>query len=161
MSTVYLSLGSNLGDRKGHLAYAVHEIERTCGKVIACSSFYTTSPWGFKSDHEFINSVVAIATELEPDALLDNVKAIEVAAGRKQKISDGYEDRPLDIDILLYDDRVIATERLTVPHPQLPYRLFVLVPLAQIAPSLLHPVLHKTIAHLLHECPDHSRVFMI
>lgn len=161
MSNVYLSLGSNLGDRKRNLENAVGEIGRCCGEITACSSFYATAPWGFLSSNEFINIAVAIRTSLEPEILLDTLQNIERNAGRQTKSQNGYEDRPLDIDILFYDDKILQTERLTIPHPHLHHRLFVLIPLAEIAPSLTHPVLQKTVFDLLPKCPDHSQVVSI
>jgi 2-amino-4-hydroxy-6-hydroxymethyldihydropteridine diphosphokinase len=161
MSRVYLSLGSNLGNRKHNLENAVAEIGRCCGEITACSSFYATAPWGFLSPNEFINIAVAVTTSLEPATLLDMLQNIERNAGRQAKSRNEYEDRPLDIDILFYDDKVLQTERLTIPHPHLHRRLFVLIPLAEIAPLAIHPVLQKTVSDLLLECPDHSQVVSI
>jgi 2-amino-4-hydroxy-6-hydroxymethyldihydropteridine diphosphokinase len=161
MSRVYLSLGSNLGDRKRNLENAIDEIGRCCGEITACSSFYATAPWGFSSSNEFINIAVAAITSLEPEILLANLQKIERNAGRQTKTHNGYEDRPLDIDILFYDDRVVKTKHLTIPHPQLHQRLFVLIPLAEIASATIHPLFHKTVTDLLLECPDHSQVLPV
>lgn len=158
MSKVYLSLGSNLGNRKRNLGFAIDEIERRCGKIDSCSSFYSTAPWGFISDNEFVNMALALSTDLEPSDLLAVLKSIEKDAGRGQKTGCGYEDRPLDIDILFYDDRFVETEQLTIPHPRLHLRLFVLVPMAEIASRLVHPVLNATIEKLLQDCPDNSPI---
>ncbi|MBP1638590.1 MAG: folK [Bacteroidetes bacterium] len=158
MSNVYLSLGSNLGDRKRNLANAIGEIGRRCGEIDISSSFYVTTPWGFSSPNDFINSVILVITTLEPAALLAILKDIELNAGRQAKTKTEYQDRPVDIDILFYDDRVVATEQLTIPHPRLHLRLFVLIPLVEIAPQIIHPVFQKTVTDLLRNCPDHSAV---
>jgi len=158
MSKVYLSLGSNLGDKQRNLRFAISEIEQRCGKVELCSSFYSTSPWGFDSDNEFVNIALSITTALEPLALLNALKHIEQDAGRQQNAKSGYEDRPLDIDILFYDNSIIDSESLTVPHPRLHLRLFVLVPMNEIASQLMHPILHKTIETLLLECDDSTLI---
>ncbi|MDP4203758.1 MAG: 2-amino-4-hydroxy-6-hydroxymethyldihydropteridine diphosphokinase [Bacteroidota bacterium] len=158
MSKVYLSLGSNLGDKQRNLRFAISEIEQRCGKVELCSSFYSTTPWGFDSDNEFVNIALSITTTLEPLALLHVLKHIEQDAGRQQKAKSGYEDRPLDIDILFYDNSIIDSESLTVPHLRLHLRLFVLVPMNEIAPQLIHPIFHKTIGTLLMECDDSTLI---
>jgi|WetSurMetagenome_2_1015567.scaffolds.fasta_scaffold975453_1 2-amino-4-hydroxy-6-hydroxymethyldihydropteridine diphosphokinase len=158
MSNVYLSLGSNLGDRKRNLENAIGEIGRRCGEIDISSSFYVTTPWGFSSPNDFINSVILVITTLEPAALLAILKDIELNAGRQAKTKTEYQDRPVDIDILFYDDRVVATEQLTIPHPRLHLRLFVLIPLVEIAPQIIHPVFQKTVTDLLRNCPDHSAV---
>ncbi|MTK54538.1 2-amino-4-hydroxy-6-hydroxymethyldihydropteridine diphosphokinase [Paludibacter sp.] len=161
MSKVYLSLGSNLGDKQRNLSVAISEIEQRCGKVELCSSFYSTPPWGFNSNNEFVNLALSITTTLEPLDLLNVLKHIEQVSGRQQKAKSGYEDRPLDIDILFYDNSIINSETLTVPHPRLHLRLFVLVPMNEIAPQLIHPIFHKTIETLLMECNDSTQICKI
>lgn len=161
MSKVYLSLGSNLGDKQRNLRFAINEIEQRCGKVELCSSFYSTTPWGFNSDNEFVNIALLITTSLDPLSLLNVLKHIEQDAGRKQKAKNDYEDRPLDIDILFYDNLIIDSEQLSIPHPRLHLRLFVLVPMNEIAPQLIHPMFNKTIETLLLESVDTTQICKI
>lgn len=134
--TVYLSLGTNLGDKEQNLMSAITEIERRVGLVRAQSAFLATEPWGFESEHTFLNAAVRVETELTPLALLDATQQIERDLGRTQKSVDGnYHDRIIDIDILLYDDLRIKTKRLTIPHPLMYERDFVLIPLREILPQ--------------------------
>lgn len=149
---VYLGLGTNLGDKQAQLHRAVDEIEKRIGRVVALSSFYETAPWGFQSDHSFLNAVVEVETTLSPLDLLHATQAIERDLGRTAKSTDGaYHDRPIDIDILLYGDEVYHDGELQIPHPLMEQRSFVLLPLAEIAPTLVHPRLHHTIRQLLDE----------
>ena len=145
---VYLSLGSNLGDRESCLEDAVSRLNEETGDVFARSSFYETEPWGFDSEHLFLNMAVGVKTLLDPFRLLDVCKRIEREMGRSQSGKEGYEDRPIDIDLLFYGERVIKEETLEVPHPKLHLRRFVLEPLSEIAPRLVHPKLEKTIEEL-------------
>ena len=148
-TAVYLSLGSNLGNRERLLIEAVNRLEKEAGSVFARSSFYETEPWGFVSEYLFLNAVVGIETELGPFALLEACKRIEHEMGRRQIEGEDYNDRPIDIDLLLYGTDEIKTPRLEVPHPKLHLRRFVLEPLLEIAPQIIHPVLGKTIEELL------------
>ncbi len=146
--TVYLGLGSNQGDRAKTLAEAIEALN-ALGQVIAQSSFVETKPYGFVSDFMFLNAVVALRTDLSAQELLQKTQAIEKAFGRKTKSKKGvYSDRPLDIDILFYGDDIIETETLTIPHRELHKRDFVLIPLMEIAPELIHPKLKQTIKEL-------------
>lgn len=139
-TTVYLGLGSNLGDRQALLEQAVALIDDKIGRVTACSSFIETEPWGFQSDHRFLNGVVCVETRLGPYALLRRTQRLERRLGRRHKTGrHGYSDRPIDIDILLYGSRVIHTHRLTVPHPLMLQRDFVMTPLREIAPHIVIP----------------------
>jgi 2-amino-4-hydroxy-6-hydroxymethyldihydropteridine diphosphokinase len=148
--TAYLSLGSNLGEREACLDQAVRILEERAGKLLSRSAFYYSDPWGFSSDHRFANICIALQTELAPIELLDVTQAVERQLGRTAKSADGvYADRVIDIDLILIDDLVIADDRLTLPHPLMQERLFVLEPLAAIAPELRHPVLQKSIAELI------------
>lgn len=146
MHTVFLSLGTNLGDKEHNLMSAITEIERRIGPIRAQSAFLHTEPWGFESENSFLNAVVRVETELSPLALLDETQQIERDMGRTQKtdVPDGsptkssqpiYHDRIIDIDILLYDDLHISTPRLTIPHPLMYKRDFVLIPLQEILPQ--------------------------
>ena len=131
--TVYLSLGTNLGDKEQNLMSAITEIERRIGSIRAQSAFLTTEPWGFESENSFLNAAVRVETDLAPLALLDETQQIERDMGRTQKSVEGkYHDRIIDIDILLYDDLHIQTKRLTIPHPLMYERDFVLIPLREI-----------------------------
>ena len=133
MHTIYLSLGTNLGDKEQNLLSAIKEIERRIGPVRAQSAFLSTEPWGFKSENTFLNAAVRVETELSPHALLLVTQQIERNMGRTQKSVDGqYHDRIIDIDILLYDNLHINTKKLTIPHPHMYERDFVLIPLREI-----------------------------
>ena len=133
MHTVYLSLGTNLGYKEQNLLSAIKEIERRIGPVRAQSAFLATEPWGFESENTFLNAAVRVETELSPNALLRITQQIEREMGRTEKSTGGkYHDRIIDIDILLYDDLHINTKKLTIPHPHMYERDFVLIPLKEI-----------------------------
>ncbi|MFQ5861027.1 MAG: 2-amino-4-hydroxy-6-hydroxymethyldihydropteridine diphosphokinase [Dehalococcoidia bacterium] len=143
--TVYLGLGSNVGDRQGNLRQAVRLLQR-CGQVEALSSLYETEPWGYTQQPKFLNLVCQLSTSLEPLSLLHCLKEVERAVGRRPTFR--YGPRELDIDILLYGELVLEMEELAIPHPGLPERPFVLVPLVELAPELEHPLLKVTMARL-------------
>ena len=150
--TVYLGLGTNIGDRRLNLTRAIELLSLALGKCIAVSRFIETAPWGFESENSFLNCAATFETELQPTELLDTTESIERELGRTVKSQGGnYSDRIIDIDILIYGDEIIETERLTVPHPLMHKRDFVLQPLAEIAPDVVHPVLDKSIILLLKE----------
>lgn len=135
--TAYLSLGTNLGDKEHNLLSAISEIRRRIGPVKAQSAFLATRPWGFESPHTFLNAAICIETALSPLDLLHQTQQIERDMGRKHKSVNGqYHDRIIDIDILLYDDLHIATPELTIPHPHMHERDFVLIPLKEINESI-------------------------
>ena len=149
MSTVYLGLGSNLGDKHTYINKALAHLTERVGEIRALSGFYETEPWGYDSQETYQNVAVAIQTDLKPAALLAVIQAIERDIGRNQKTTNGiYRDRVIDIDILLYDDLILQTQPLTIPHPLMHQRSFVLHPLNEIAPHIIHPILQKTIAEL-------------
>jgi len=144
----YLSLGTNLDDRLANLQNATLALHQTC-QIEQSSKIYETQPWGFLDQPLFLNQVLAVTTELSPFELLDEVKNIEVNLGRTTTFRFG--PRIIDIDILFFDDVVLNEERLTIPHPYITERAFVMVPLAEIAPSFIHPLLQRTIYELIAE----------
>ncbi len=152
MHKAYLLLGSNLGDRMKHLECAAAIISRAIGRVTAHSSIYESEPWGKKDQPAFLNQALAVDTGLSPAVLLNEILEAEKEMGRERK--EKWGERIIDIDILFYDSDVIRSDKLSVPHPFLHERRFTLLPLNEIAQGLLHPVLHKTIAQLLKDCPD-------
>lgn len=148
MAAVFLGLGSNLGDCRENLNKAIGLLSST-GKVIAVSAFRVTEPSGFYSKHNFLNAAIEIETSLSPEELLNQTQHIEREMGRTEKSVDGnYHDRIIDIDILLYDNLVIDTPTLNIPHPLMHKRLFAMEPLAEIAPDFVHPVFHHTLYYI-------------
>ena len=151
MSTVYLGIGSNLGDKQAHIKKALALITERAGTILALSRFYETKSWGYDSTKTYQNIAIAVQTDLEPDTLLSTTQAIERDIGRHDKTFKGeYRDRTIDIDILLYDDLILQTPTLTIPHSLMHLRTFVLQPLTEIAPHATHPVLQQTIAEMYH-----------
>ena len=146
---VYLGLGTNLGDKEQNLRMSIKKIEERIGNVVSLSAFYATAPWGFSSENSFLNAAVCVETTLLPLQVLEETQRIERELGRTEKSVNGlYADRLIDIDLLLYDDRVMDAEGLILPHPLMPERRFVMEPLSEIAPDVVHPVLHKTMKEL-------------
>jgi 2-amino-4-hydroxy-6-hydroxymethyldihydropteridine diphosphokinase len=152
-ASIYLGLGTNLGNRKQNMETAIENIEKQIGTIIAQSAFYSSEPFGFESDNLFLNSVVKVHTSLLPYELLATTQQIEIEMGRTVKSdTNGYTDRVIDIDILLYNQKVIDNApHLVLPHPEMQKRDFVLKPLAEIAPHFVHPVLNRTISELVEE----------
>lgn len=153
---VYLGLGSNMGDRQGNLSRALGLISRKL-RMGVVSSMYDTEPMGNVSQPRFLNMVCQVHTRIAPAALLALAKGIETKQGRASGKPNA--PRPIDIDILLYGDQIIETPELVIPHPRLAERTFVLVPLAEIAPALKHPVIGKTIKELLQGITEKQGVF--
>lgn len=150
-------MGSNIGDRKQNISIASGNINDTIGRIISRSSFYETEPWGFNDENFFLNQSIIIKTTLTPETILKELMTIEEMMGRTRK-EKRYASRIIDLDILFYDDMIIETPQLIIPHPLLHKRRFVLKPLAEIAPEMIHPVFKKTIHHLLAECDDKMKV---
>ncbi len=158
MSIAYLLTGSNMGEPQQMLQQAATAIEeKGVGKIVVASSIFQTEAWGRHDQPDFLNQVIQIETSLPAAQLLQQLLAIEAEMGRHRTRKN--DPRIIDIDILFYDDAVINEPELIVPHPLLQNRRFVLVPLQEIAPTLLHPVLHKTISQLLDECADPLHVY--
>ncbi len=155
--TVFIGIGTNLGDREGHLHKAIEYIDNSIGRVMSLSKIYETEPWGFETENKFLNMVIGIETKLSPGRLLKKLLQIESLMGRERS-SEGYVSRTIDLDILLYDELVIRKPDLLIPHPLIQERKFVLVPLCDIVPEMIHPVLKKTFAELLKECRDTGTV---
>lgn len=147
MKTAYLSLGSNLGDRQANLEAALNALRAPDLRVRRVSSVYETEPQDFKPQAWFLNLVAEIETELFPRLLLGRIRRIERGLGRRRTVARG--PRTIDIDILFYGDFVVKTAELTIPHPRLGERRFVLEPLAELAPELRHPVTRRRVAELL------------
>ena len=161
MAIVYLSLGSNLGDRVGYLQQATSLLNASEKiNVIATSSFYESEPWLMNSENWFVNAVIQISTTLTPEELLNECQRIENQLGRKRIVTGVYTDRTLDIDILFYDDLIINTERLTIPHRNFCKRAFVLVPMLEIAQDFIHPVYKKTVMELYEELENPEMVVL-
>ncbi len=152
MNIVYLLLGSNIGDSKMHLATAHSYIENTVGKIINFSSLYSTEAWGYKDQSSFLNQVIIIETKLDPRETINKIFDIEEKMGRKRTIKNA--PRIIDIDILFFNRDIIQTKKLTVPHPEIQNRRFVLVPLTELSADFIHPVFDKKMKSLLNDCMD-------
>jgi len=140
MVLVYLGLGTNLGDKAGNLNEAINKLSLEVGSIVRKSTFHASKPWGFESENEFLNAVVLVETNLSAFTLLAKTQEIERELGRTAKSANGYADRLIDIDILLYDNLIVDEPTLKIPHPLITERDFVLIPLLEIAPELVDPV---------------------
>jgi len=151
MPEVYLALGSNIEDKYSNLIRAKELLSERVGEVLALSSFYEAEPWGFDSENHFLNAVILVASSLPPFEILDITQRIEDEMGRTRSNDGFYHDRIIDIDLLLYGGLALRESRLAIPHPLMQERAFVMKPLAEIAPALVHPVLGKTMSELAAE----------
>ena len=157
MHLVYIGFGSNIGDRLAHIQNAIHALSKTEGITLQkISSIYQTDPVGYETQAQFLNGVAAIQTDLPPLSLLRTLKDIEALVGRQHRIRWG--PREIDLDILIYGDLCLHTEKLVIPHPEMHLRRFVLVPLVEIAPALVHPILKESIQTLLERLEDDKSV---
>ena len=148
MAIVYLTLGTNIGNKRRNMITAAALLAERVGDVLALSGFYETEPWGFASENFFLNAAVKLKTSLSPLELLQITQQIEKELGRVEKSNGVYHDRVIDIDILLYEDDVLQIPGLTLPHPLMHEREFVMDPLSEIAPFVVHPVLKERIIDL-------------
>ncbi len=155
---VYLSLGSNLGDRIDSIQQALQKIEAECGPLEKVSKYYETAPWGFETDNHFLNVCASITTRKPPLELLKSLQSIEKELGRKRSQQSGYASRTIDIDIISYGQSIIEDTVLKVPHPEFIHRNFVLIPLLEIAPNFTHPKTAKTIQQIIASCMDETAV---
>ena len=156
----YLSLGSNQGRKLNNLQEAIYEIAESIGAIHKISSVYKTDSWGFKGD-DFYNICIAVSTYLPPEELLKNILNIETKLGRKREQNNKYTNRKIDIDILLFDDEIVFSKNIIIPHPRMLDRKFVLVPLAEIAGNTLHPIEKKTLTICLNNTIDTSEIHKI
>ena len=150
-------MGGNVGDTRQYLNQAISLISSRIGRVAAQSAVYQSEPWGFNAEQMFLNQAVMAETKLEPHAVLERCLQIESELGRIRS-GNGYEPRTIDIDIIFFGSQIISQPDLQVPHPLMHRRNFVLQPLCEIAPNLVHPVFGKTMHQLLAECDDKSAV---
>lgn len=148
MAIAYLGLGTNIGNKRRNMITAAALLAERVGDVLALSGFYETEPWGFESENIFLNAAVKLKTSFPPLELLQITQQIEKELGRAEKSNGVYHDRIIDIDILLYDDEVLQIPGLTLPHPLMHERKFVMDPLSEIAPFVVHPVLKERIIDL-------------
>ena len=157
-SGVIIGLGSNLGNRREHLNDAIELIRSRVGSVVQESSIYETPPLGFEALQQFYNMVIEVETLLSARELLEELLLIERKMGRERSSGDGYSSRSIDLDLLFYGDQVINEPHLLIPHPGIPKRRFVLIPLLEIAPEMIHPVLQRSITQLNKDCTDTSAI---
>ena len=165
MKEVFLLLGGNQGDRRDFLSRALEMISENAGTILNKSNVYETEPWGFKDPNPFLNQVVEISTDYNPAELLEQLLTIETQLGRIRPFNSCgcsdqgcYTGRTIDLDILFYGQKLVFTDRLMIPHPRLHERRFSLIPLNEIAPDFIHPLLKKSISVLLQGCTDQAKV---
>jgi 2-amino-4-hydroxy-6-hydroxymethyldihydropteridine diphosphokinase len=157
---VWLCLGSNIGNKRSNLAKSIEFLLEDGATIVSESAIYVSKSWGYKSKNDYYNICLLIETLRDPKSCLRHLREIEFSMGRIKNV-DEYEDRIIDLDILLFDDLIINSDDLIVPHPKMQERMFVLKPLAEIAPEKLHPIEKKTIKQLVEECKDVSLVHRV
>lgn len=160
MNQCYLLIGGNLNDRFALLEMAKKKILENIGLIIKFSSIYETAPWGFESEQNFLNQVLIVSTKLTPIKLLHTCLEIETDLGRVRR-SGNYASRTMDVDILFYNEEIVRTKQIVIPHERLHLRRFTLKPLVEISPDFIHPVFKKPLSLLLQECEDHSEVIRL
>lgn len=155
----FILMGTNMGDRVAHLDTACKTIGEKCGNIVKTSKLYESEPWEFDAKEWFINQIICIKTVMTAELLLKELLDIESTMGRvRTEIHNGYSSRPIDLDIIYYGNEVINQTELIIPHPRLQLRRFVLIPLCEIAPDMIHPVYKITNTKLLELCKDNSTV---
>ena len=159
MHKVFFSIGGNIGDRHANLAKAITEIGKSVGKILVVSAIYETKAWGIENQPDFLNQVVVVETTLSPLETLETVLAIELEMGRIR--AQKWYTRIIDIDLLFFDDQIITSPILTLPHPFLAKRNFVLAPLVEIAPDFIHPVFQQSIKVLYRDSKDRLKVWAL
>lgn len=152
MNKVFLLIGGNMGDRLQNLHQAIDLLAASCGPVLQQSAVYETAAWGKTDQAAFLNQAIVLSTALSPQELITTILSVEEKMGRLRM--EKFGPRVIDIDIMFYDDAIIHEPNLIIPHPELQNRRFALVPMTEIAPRMVHPVLNKTLEQLLLECKD-------
>jgi 2-amino-4-hydroxy-6-hydroxymethyldihydropteridine diphosphokinase len=159
MKEIFLGLGSNMGDREKYLSDAIRLLEHDAGKILRYSMLWETEPWGFEASTPFLNMVIMMRTSLSVIEFFEVVHSIENRLGR-QRTGEGYNSRTIDIDVLFWGDEVINIPRINIPHPAIADRLFVLMPLNEIAADFIHPVSKLSVSEMLNKCGDRSGIKM-
>ena len=157
MNKVYLLIGGNMGDRMANLQMARHYLDQEAGKLMQLSAVYETEAWGFNDQPAFLNQAILLHTQLSATILMETLLNIEIKMGRKRTVPLG--PRTIDLDIIYFNEEVIDNNMLTIPHPRLADRKFVLLPISEIAPNYIHPLFQKNNATLLKECGDSLAVY--
>ena len=157
MNNAYLLIGGNLGDRLANLNNAIQKIELHCGKIISSSAIYETAAWGFTEQPPFFNQALQVKTALSATELMQQLLSIELSLGRERLLPLG--PRTIDLDIIYFNNEIIQNDIVSIPHPRMEQRNFVLIPLNEIAPTYLHPVLNIPTSTLLKQCKDESHVY--
>lgn len=159
MKKLYILLGGNVGDTQHFFYQSKILIQKRIGNIVKCSSVYVSEAWGFSASQNFLNQVLLVETKHSPEKCLELSQEMETELGRTEKSHLGkYSSRTIDIDLLLFENEIIETKNLNIPHPRMHLRKFTLLPLAELNASLIHPVIKKSIRKLLEECPDNSKV---